>query len=108
MADLGTVAIITKIPSVFDYSNVGTAAGTTTVSSYPCFVHGVTITRRPASGTVILYDSVGTSATEIARIICGTQTFSDPPPTYMLDVRTKTALTVENTANVGAVVSFGK
>lgn len=108
MADLGATSLVTTIPSVFDYSNVGTAAGTTTVSVYPCFVHTVTITQSPASGQVVLYDSAGTSATEIARFVVGTTVVSHTPRTFLLDVRTKTALTVENAANVGVVVSFGK
>ena len=109
MADLlSATSLVTVMPAIFDYSNVGTAAGTTTVASYPAFVHTVTISQSPASGTVILYDSAGTSATEIARLIMGTTTVSQIPRTFTLDVRTKTGLTVENTANVGAVISWGK
>jgi len=109
MADLlSAKSLVTITPAVFDYSNVGTAAGTTTVASYPAYVHTVTITQAPASGQVVLYDSAGTSATEIARFVMGTTVVSHIPRTFLLDVRTKTGLTVENGANVGAVISWGK
>ncbi len=108
MADLGTNSLLTRIPSVFDYKNIGTAAGTTTVSSYPCYLHLITITQRVASGKAIIYDSAGTSGTAIGTIVCGTQTYGDPPSTYIFDVRTKNALTVANDADLGLTVSFGK
>ena len=108
MADLGATSLVTTIPSVFDYSNLGTAAGTTTVSEYPCFVHTVTITESPASGAITLYDSSGTSATQIAKFSLGTTVVDNAPRSFLLDVRTKTALTVVNAANVGCVVSYGK
>ncbi len=99
---------LTQTPLIFDYSNIGTAAGTTVLSYEPAYIHAIQITQRPASGTVVVYDSAGTSGTVVATYITGTQTNSDPPPPILLDVRTKNGLAVENTANVGAVVSFGK
>ena len=106
--DQGITSLVTKMPAVFDYTSVGTAAGTTTVHSYPCFIHSVTVGVRVASGNIIIYDSVGTSGTVLGTISCGTQTYGDAPSTYILDVRTKNALTVANTANLGAVISWGK
>ena len=106
--DLGAGNLSTKFPSINDYSSIGTAAGTTTVSAYPCVLHAITVTEAPASGKIIIYDSAGTSATIIGSIALGTQLVSNLTGSYIFDVRTKTALTVENSANVGCVVSFGK
>lgn len=110
MPDLSTVGnmLPTKTPMVYDYKNIGTAAGTTTVSSEPCILHSLTVTQRAASGAIVIYDSVGTSALVVGSIVLGTQTFSDPVASYVFDVRTTAALSVSNSANVGVVVSFGK
>ena len=111
MANTDLVAgnLPTTTPQVWDYKNTGTAAATATLSTYPCVLHSVTITERKASGAVVIYDSAGTSATVIGSIVCGTHTgLTDPPATYLFDVRTKTALSVVNTADLGAVVSYGR
>lgn len=106
--DLLAGNIPTTTPHVYDYTYTGTVAATTTISTYPCVLHSITISPRAASGAVTVYDSVGTSATVVASIVLGTQTFSDPPSTYILDVRTKTALTVANSGNTGVTVAAGK
>lgn len=98
----------TKQPSILDYKNCGTAAGTTTISSEPCTLGAVTVTRRVASGVAIIYDSIGTSGTVVGTIALGTQTFSDPPTSYTFNVRTLNALTVTNSADMGLIVSYGK
>lgn len=108
MSDLGGTVLPTTTPLVYDYSYIGTAASTTTVQSYPCVLHSITIVQGVAAGKVIIYDSAGTSATVIGSIVLGTQLVSNLTATYTFDVRTKNALTVENTANLGAVVSFGR
>ncbi len=100
--------MLTQTPPIFDYKNIGTAAGTTTIASEPYFLHTVTITKRVASGRIIIYDSAGTSGTVVGTINCGTDTAGDAPSTYIFDVRTKNGLTVENSADLGAVVSAGK
>jgi hypothetical protein len=101
------MAGILTTPQAFDYTRIGTAAGTTTISHEPYYVHAVTITHRKASGNVILYDSIGTSTSVIGTIVMGTNT-ADDPQSYILDVRTKTALTISNTADFGCVVSGGR
>jgi len=70
-------------------------------------LHSVFFPNRVASGQVVLYDSVGTSTSVIGTIVLGTQTFSDPPYPYILDIRTNTALTVVNSANQGAIITIG-
>lgn len=108
MADLGGTVLSTNTPQVYDYVNTGTVAATTTVSSYPCVLHLITVTQGVASGKVIIYDSIGTSGTVIGSVVLGTQAVSNLNSTYTFDVRTKNGLTVENTGNLGAVVSFGR
>ena len=108
MPNLTSTKTVLRQPNVFDYTNIGTAAGTTTICSEPTFLHSVTVTRRVASGVSIIYDSAGTSGTVVGTIALGTQTFSDPPATYVFDVRTKNGLTVTNIADMGLIVSSGK
>lgn len=95
-------------PGVPDYRNIGTAAGTTTLSSEGCFLENITVTRRLASGVAIIYDSAGTSGTVIGTLALGTQTFSDPPATYVFGFRTNNGLTITNSADMGMIVSFSK
>lgn len=108
MPDLSSAGQLVKTPPVFDYVGIGTAVGTTTIQTQPGFLHSVVVGVRVASGSVILYDSVGTSGTVIGTIQLGSQTFSDAPPSYIFDVRTKNGLTAVNSANLGAVVTFGR
>lgn len=107
---MGKVDIVSPVkqPAVLDYKNIGTAAGTTTISSEACVLGAIVVTRRVASGVAIIYDSAGTSGTVIGTIALGTQTFSDPPPPYTFNVRTFNGLTVTNIADMGLTVSFGK
>lgn len=107
MPDITAFGLKTEPINVYDYKIVGTAAGTTTIKSEPGFLLGIVIPTRVASGVITIYDSIGTSGTVIGTITLGTQTFSDPPPTYWFNVRTKNALTVANSGNQGAVVLFG-
>ena len=104
MPDLTPNALVTSDPTVYDYTLVGTAAGTTTICSEPCFLQSVAVLTRAASGVITLYDSVGTSTSVIGTITLGTQVFSDPTSPCVLKLRTKTALTVVNSANQGALI----
>jgi len=102
------MAELLTTPQVFDYSRIGTVAGTTTISQEPYYIHSVTVTHRKASGNIILYDSVGTSGTVVGTLVMGTNTADDPATTYILDVRTKNGLTVANTVDLGCIVSGGR
>ncbi len=92
-------------PTCYDYTHMGTAAGTTTISNAPCFFSHLQINQRAASGTVIMYDSAGTSGTTLGTIILGTQTSSDTPAPFTYKVRTKNCLTISNSAGVDLVVA---
>lgn len=106
MPDVTPQFVRTKDPTAYDGSIVGTAAGTATIQSQPCFFKGILIPARVASGAITIYDSIGTSTSVIGTITLGTQTFSDPPPLYEFNIATKTGLTVVNSANQGAIVLF--
>ena len=106
MSDVTPQTFVSKDPTAYSYTLVGTAAGTATIQAEPCFFKGIVIPTRVASGVITIYDSVGTSGTAIGTITLGSQTFSDPPPMYEFDIATKNALTVVNSANQGAVVLF--
>ncbi len=97
----------TQDPGVYRGTYLGTAAGTATVSNLPTFVSHMQILQRAAgAGTVIWYDSVGTSASAIGTYIMGTQTNTDTPPTIMLKHNTVNALTVVNSAGVALYVAY--
>lgn len=107
MSDVSAQGFVTTDPGVYDYTLIGTAIGTPSISKVPCFFRGIIFPNRVASGSVVIYDSPGTSGTVIGTIALGTQTFSDPPPLYEFNVRTKNGLSVVNSANLGAIVLTG-
>jgi hypothetical protein len=85
----------------YDGSFLGTAAGTTVLSGRPAFLSHINILNRPASGSIIFYDSNGTSTNTLGTYLIGTATNLDTPPTVWLKWRTNNGLTIVNTANVG-------
>lgn len=105
MPNLTSQTLPTVNGMLFDYTNIGTAAGTTTIYQEPCILGAVIVTRRKESGVAVIYDSVGTSGTVIGTIAMGTQTFSDPPAPFVFNVRTKNGLTISNTADFGLTVA---
>lgn len=106
MPDLTAHTFVTVDPGAYDYTLVGTVAGTTTIAKEPTFFKGIVIPTRVASGVITIYDSIGTSTSVIGTITLGTQTFSDPPPLFEFNIATRTALTVVNSADQGAVVLY--
>lgn len=80
---------------------LGTAAGTAVLAVQPAFLSHINITNRTASGSIILYDSNGTSTANLGTYIIGTATNLDCPNTIIFKWRTNTGLTIVNTANVG-------
>ena len=106
MPALDAQGLVTVAPRVLDGTYIGTAAALATVLQRPGYIGGITVNRRAASGAIIVYDSIGTSANVLGSIVLGTQTFGDGP-FYPFNLRTKNALTVSNPADVGITVSFG-
>jgi hypothetical protein len=104
MPDISDLGFVTKDPTAYTSTLIGTAVGTTTISKSPGFLFGLLVPVRVASANYVLYDSDGTSSSVIGTITLGTQTFSDPPPTYQFR-RVFNKLTVASTvANAGAIV----
>lgn len=109
MPELANQKTVNRDPGCYDYTHMGTAAGTSVISTNPCFLSHIQVNNRAASGTIILQDAVSTAigATTTAvlgTIVLGTQTFSDPIP-FVYKVRTKNGLVVTNSANVDLTVA---
>lgn len=107
--NLSNQAFVSRDPGCYDYTHLGTAAGTTVIAQAPNFFSHFQINQRPASGTIIMYDAISTTiaATTTAVIgtfVLGTQTFSDPIPS-VYKVRTKNGLVIYNSANIDLTVA---
>lgn len=97
---------VTIDPGAYKGTFIGTAAGTTTIGSIPCFLSHIQVLTRGASGALTLYDSIGTSAKVLGTYNMGTQTFNDPPDALVFKFNTTTALTIVNSANISCYVAF--
>lgn len=106
MPDVTAAAFVTRDPTAYDYTLVGTAAGTTTIKSSPAFFKGLVITKWTSGQTHIIYDSAGTSGTVIGTVVLGTSPLVNPPGLIEFDVATKNALTVTNAGDQGCVVLY--
>lgn len=103
MGDISDQGFVTRDPGAYTSTIIGTAVGTTTVSKYPGFLKSLVITRRAASATFVLYNSDGTSTSVLGTIVLGTQTFSDPPPPYELNLAFNKLTIANTTADAGAI-----
>ncbi len=106
MPDVSNFARVTRDPTAYDYTLIGTVAGTTTIQSQPTFFRGLVITKWTSGQTHIIYDSIGTSGTVIGTVILGTSPTNNPPGLIEFGVATKNGLTVTNAGDQGAVVLF--
>lgn len=106
MPDLTAQKFVTRNPGAYNYTLVGTAAGTTTISSEPCYFKGIVIPRWVSGATYTIFDSAGTSGTVIGTIVLGTSPLVNPPGLIEFNIATKNALTVVNVADQGAVVLY--
>ncbi len=104
MPDLTGFGRVTKDPGAYDYAHLGTAAGTTTIFSNSCFLSHIQI-NNGALGTVIIYDSVGTSLNVIGSVAIQSLSGTQPPQALLYKVRTKQGLTISNTANLDLTVA---
>lgn len=96
----------TQDPGAYKGTYLGTAAGTATISNNPSYLSHIQILQRGASGTVIWYDSAGTSTNALGTYIMGTQTNSDVPPVITLKHNTTRGLTVVNSAGIALFVAY--
>lgn len=111
MPDLsnGPQTFVTRDPSAYNYTHMGTAAGTSVVLAQPGFLSHISINQRPASGTIIIADAISTAIAAtttaiVGTIVLGTQTFSDGAP-FVYKSRMKNGLVVSNSANIDLTVS---
>lgn len=104
MPDLSDQGFVTKDPSTYTSTIIGTAVGTTTISKVPGFLSHVLITPRVASATYVFYNSDGTSTSVIGTLVMGTQTFSDPPPPYDFKRHFNKLTVAHTTGDSGAIV----
>lgn len=106
MPAIDNQAFVTRDPGAYSSYLIGTAVSTGTVSNTPVFFKGILFPNRVASGSVILYDSAGTSTNVIGTVVLGTQTNTDPPPLYEFNLATTRGLTAVNSANLGAIIFY--
>lgn len=107
MPDVTSQGFTTNNLKVYKSTIIGTAVGTPTILPGPGLFHGIFFPNRVASGSLVIYDSVGTSANVWGTIVLGTQTNTDPTPTYEFDARMVNGLTIVNSGNLGAIVLTG-
>lgn len=106
MPDTNPYGFATRDPQVYKTAIIGTAVGTTTISSVPIFLKDFQVTHRTASATFIFYESIGTSTSVLGTLVLGTATTEDPPPPFKWD-RSCSALSVAHTTtNSGGIVRF--
>ena len=96
---------ISQDTGAYNGTALGTAAGTAILSQQPAFLSHINILSRAASGSIIFYDSIGTSANTLGTYVLGTATTPDNPPTINLKWRTTKALSIAWTANL-AIQAF--
>jgi len=106
MPSLTSDGKVTNVPRILDYRNIGTAAGTTNICPEPCYIEGIQVTTRKASGVFTIFDS-GTNTNPVGTITLGTNT-ADDPPYIPLNFRLNTGLTIGNAADFGGIVKWGK
>lgn len=109
MPELAPQGFFSKDPGVYDYTHLGTAAGTTVVLTTPGMLSHITINTRSATGTIVAYDAVSTAIAAtttalIGTLSLGTQTNTDPAASFLYKVRVKNGLVVSNTANIDLTV----
>ncbi len=106
MPDLTQQAFVTTDPGAYNYTLIGTVAGTTTIQSEPVFFKGLVITKWASGQTHVIYDSIGTSGTVIGTVVMGTSPLVNPQGLIEFDIATHNALTVTNAGDQGCVVLF--
>lgn len=92
-------------PGVYKYNHIGTVAGTTTVVNQPALCGYVQINNM-ALGTIVVYDSVGTSANVIGSVAITSTPGSAPIAPLFRKLATKTGLTISNTAGLDITVGY--
>lgn len=94
-------------PGVYKYMHLGTAAGTNQVGGTQPILIGYVQINTLALGTVVAYDSPGTSGTVIGSVAI-TSVSGSAPLAHPLwaKIATKNALCISNTANIDLTVAY--
>ncbi|MHB9161549.1 MAG: hypothetical protein ACYC6W_11805 [Nitrosotalea sp.] len=94
-------------PQVFKYVHLGTVAGTTQIGPTQPILIGYLQINSHALGTVVVYDSPGTSGTVIGSVAITSVSGSAPLGFPMFaSLATKNALCVSNTINLDLTVAY--
>lgn len=105
--DQSYMATPTTDPGVYKYVHIGTAAGTTQIGPSQPILLGYVQINSLALGTVVAYDSAGTSANVIGSVAITSLPGSAPvAPLLFRKIATKTALSISNTANLDLTVAY--
>lgn len=94
-------------PQVFKYAHLGTAAGTTQIGPTQPILIGYVQINSHALGTIVVYDSAGTSANVIGSTSITSVSGSAPLGFPMwASLATKNALCVTNSAGLDLTVAY--
>lgn len=94
-------------PGVYKYVHLGTAAGTTQIGPNQPILIGYVQINSHALGTIVAYDSTGTSTNVIGSTAITSVSGSAPLgfPLWQ-NLATKNALAITNTANLDITVAY--
>ena len=105
--DQGYMATPTTSPGVFKYLHLGTAAGTQQVGPAQPILVGYVQINSHALGTIVAYDSTGTSTSVIGSVAI-TSVSGSAPVGYPLwqNIATKTSFALSWTGNLDLTVAY--
>lgn len=105
--DQSYMATPSQNPQVFKYVHLGTAAGTTQIGPTQPILLGYMQINSHALGTIVVYDSTGTSANVVGSVTIQSVSGSAPLGFPMFaSLATKNALCISNTANLDLTVAY--
>lgn len=105
--DQSYAATPTRDPGVYKYAHLGTAAGTTQVGPTQPILIGYVQINSLALGTIVAYDSTGTSTAVIGSVAITSLPGSAPVAHPLFrKLATQTALCITNTANLDLTVAY--
>lgn len=105
--DPAYLGVFTTDPGVYKYIHLGSAAGTTQIvaTGQPALL-GYLQLNNCVPGTVVVYDSAGTSASVIGSCAITSTGGSAPIAPLFRKLATKTGLTVSYTGNLDLTVAY--
>lgn len=105
--DQSYMATPSQDPGVYKYVHLGTTAGTTQIGPTQPILIGYVQINSLALGTIVAYDSTGTSAAVIGSVAITSLPGSAPVGIPLWKhITTKTALAISNSANLDLTVAY--